>query len=114
LDLSSQKSVREAAADVLNWKNIPTMNILANNAAVMNLPERTLSEDGFEMQFATNQVGHFLSTCLIMPKLIKAAETSPRNGTRVINVTSLSPVVAGMSYSDINFNKINKILPEAG
>jgi NAD(P)-dependent dehydrogenase (short-subunit alcohol dehydrogenase family) len=89
------------------------MDILVNNAAVLNLPEYTLSEDGFEMQFATNQVEHFLSTCLMMPKLIKAAETSPRGRARVIKAFSLSPVVAGMSWSDINFLKINKILPEA-
>ncbi|KUJ08195.1 putative short-chain dehydrogenase [Mollisia scopiformis] len=105
LDLSSQKAVREAAAELLSWTDVPTIDILINNAAVMNLPERQLSEDGLEMQFATNHIGHFLFTNLIMSKLIK--------GARIVNVTSLSPTVAGMRWSDINFEKTNKDLPEA-
>jgi NAD(P)-dependent dehydrogenase (short-subunit alcohol dehydrogenase family) len=105
--------VREAAAKVLTWKDVPTMDILVNNAAAMNLPERMLSEDGIETQFATNHVGNLPFTCLIIPKLFKVAETSPRGVTRVINVSSLSSVVAGVSWSDINFNKINKTLSEA-
>jgi NAD(P)-dependent dehydrogenase (short-subunit alcohol dehydrogenase family) len=113
LDLSSQKAVREAASEVLSWNDVPDINILVNNAAVMNLPERTLTEDGLEMQFATNHIGHFLFTCLIMLKLLKAAESSFKGSTRVINVSSLSPTVAGMRWSDINFEKINKTLPKA-
>lgn len=113
LDLSSQKAVRSAAVELLSWKDVPTIDILVNNAAVMNLPERTLSDDGLEMQFATNHIGHFLFTCLIITKLIKAAENSPKGATRVVNVSSLSPTVAGMRWSDINFDKINKTLPEA-
>ncbi len=112
LDLSSQKGVRDAAATLLSWNDVPEINILVNNAAVMNLPERTLSEDGLEMQFATNHIGHFLFTCLIVPKLIKAAENSPKGAARVINVSSLSPTTAGMRWSDINFEKINKTLPK--
>jgi NAD(P)-dependent dehydrogenase (short-subunit alcohol dehydrogenase family) len=112
LDLSRQKGVRDAAATLLSWNDVPEVNILVNNAAVMNLPERTLSEDGLEMQFATNHIGHFLFTCLIMPKLIKAAENSPKGATRVINVSSLSPATAGMRWSDIHFEKINKTLPK--
>ncbi|KAE9366480.1 putative short-chain dehydrogenase [Stipitochalara longipes BDJ] len=113
LDLSSQKAVREAAAEVLSWRGVPTIDIVVNNAAVMNIPERTLSEDGIEMQFATNHIGHFLFTCLIMPKLIKAADNSAKGATRIINISSLSPTMASMRWSDINFEKINKTLPEA-
>ncbi|OAP54393.1 hypothetical protein AYL99_11494 [Fonsecaea erecta] len=112
LDLSSQKSVREAAAEVLAMKDIPTIDILVNNAGVMLIPERTLSEDGIEMHFATNHVGHFLFTNLILPKLIKAAEGKPKGVTRVVNVSSSSPTTAGVRFSDINFEKINKTLPE--
>jgi len=50
---------------------------------------------------------------LIMPKLLKAAVDAPKGATRVINVTSLSPTVAGMRWSDINFEKINRDLPQA-
>ena len=113
LDLSSQKAVRAAAAEVLSWSDIPTIDIAVNNAAVMNMPERQLSEEGIEMHFATNHIGHFLFTSLIMPKFLKAAEGSPKGATRIVNVTSLSPTVSPMRWSDINFNKVNKDLPQA-
>ncbi|OBT46940.1 hypothetical protein VE00_02501 [Pseudogymnoascus sp. WSF 3629] len=114
LDLSSQTSVRAAAGSVLSWSDIPTIDILINSAGVMNVPERTLSEDGIEMHFATNHIGHFLFTNLIMPKLIASAAAAGKKGaTRVINVSSLSPTFASMRWSDVNFDKVNKTLPEA-
>ncbi|KAI1384731.1 putative short-chain dehydrogenase [Hypoxylon trugodes] len=112
LNLSSQKSVREAAAEFLSWSDVPTLDIVVNNAAVMNIPELTLSEDGIEIQFATNHVGHFLFTSLVMPKIIKAAERNPKGLTRVINVTSLSPTMGVFRWSDIHYQKKNKDLPE--
>ncbi|KAI1131016.1 putative short-chain dehydrogenase [Nemania abortiva] len=112
VDLSSQKSVRAAAANLLSWTDVPVINIIVNSAGVMGLPERTLSEDGIEMHFATNHIGHWLLTCSLMPKLIKAAEASPKGATRVINVSSASPKVAAMRWSDINFEKLNKDLPK--
>lgn len=112
LDLSRQKAVRAAAAEVLSWTDVPTIDIIVNSAGVMNLPERILTEDGLETQFATNHVGHFLFTCLLMPKLIKAAERNPKGATRIINVTSLSPVMGIMRWSDLNFEKKNKDLPK--
>jgi NAD(P)-dependent dehydrogenase (short-subunit alcohol dehydrogenase family) len=113
LDLSSQKAVRNSAAEVLSWSDVPTIDIVVNSAGVAFLPERVLSEDGLEMHFAINHIGHFLFTCLIMPKLIKAAEDSQTKGmTRIVNVTSLSPTWAHMRWSDINFDKKNKDLPE--
>lgn len=112
LDLSTQKTVREAANEVLAWSDIPSVDIIVNSAGVMYLPERTLNEDGIEMHFATNHIGHFLFVCLLMPKLLKAAEKNHQKGaTRVINVTSLSPTWAHMRWSDINFDKKNKDLP---
>jgi NAD(P)-dependent dehydrogenase (short-subunit alcohol dehydrogenase family) len=112
LDLSSQKAVRTAAAEVLLWSDVPVVDIVINSAGVMNLPERTLSEDGIEMHFATNHVGHFLFTNLIMSKLIAASQASGLKGAvRVINVSSLSPTVAGIRWSDMSFEKINKSLP---
>lgn len=113
LDLSSQKAVRSAAAEVLSWSDVPVIDIIVNSAGIMHLPERTLSEDGIEMHFATNHIGHFLFTCLLVPKLIKAAEINPQNGgTRIVNVSSGSPAMASMRWSDINFDKKNKDLPK--
>ena len=113
LDLSNQRAVRAAATELNSWADVPTIDIIVNSAAVMNLPTRTINEDGIEMQFATNHVGHFLFTCLIMPKLLKAAETNPKGATRIVNVSSGSPTVARMRWSDMNFEKINTDLPKA-
>ncbi|KAI0187974.1 putative short-chain dehydrogenase [Xylaria flabelliformis] len=112
VDLSRQKSVRAAASELLSWADIPTVDIIINSAGVMGIAERTLTEDGVEMHFATNHIGHWLLTCSIMPKLIKAAENNPKGATRVVNVSSASPMRAPMRWSDLNFEKLNKDLPE--
>jgi NAD(P)-dependent dehydrogenase (short-subunit alcohol dehydrogenase family) len=100
LDLSSQKSVREAAAELLTTNK--QVDILINNAGVMALPERVLNDDGIEMHFATNFLGHFLFTNLILRTL------SP--GGRVINITSGGFTVAPIRFSDYNFD-CDKPLP---
>lgn len=99
LDLSSQKSVREAAADLL--KTTKKVDVLINNAGVMALPERTLSEDGIEMHFATNFLGHFLFTNLILSTLAD-------NG-RIINITSGGYTVTPIRFSDVNFDGTNSL-----
>ncbi|KAI1338000.1 NAD(P)-binding protein [Xylariaceae sp. FL0016] len=113
VDLSRQSSVRTAAADLLSWSDVPTLDIVVNSAGVMGIQERTLSEDGIEMHLATNHIGHYLLTCLLMPKVIKAAERNPKGATRIVNVSSGSPMFATMRWSDINFDKKNKDLPAA-
>ncbi|KAJ5626569.1 hypothetical protein N7528_003996 [Penicillium herquei] len=112
IDLSSQQSVREAADRLMSWTDIPSIDILINNAGIMGIQERTLSRDGIELHFATNHIGHWLFTCLIMPKLINSAETHPEGTTRIVNVTSASSTVSGMRWSDLNFNMKNKDLPK--
>jgi NAD(P)-dependent dehydrogenase (short-subunit alcohol dehydrogenase family) len=112
LDLSSQKSVRTAADEIMSWSDVPTIDIIVNSAGIMNIPERTINEDGIEMHFATNHIGHFLFTCLVSPKLLEAAGSGVKGATRVVNVSSLSPVAAGMWWSDMSFEKRNKDLPK--
>ena len=112
LDLSSQKGARSAAEEVLSWKDVPEINILVNNAGIAGIQERNINEDGIEITFATNHIGHFLFTNLIMPKLIEAAKKSPRGATRVINVSSGAAEINGIRWSDINFDKKSTELPE--
>lgn len=58
LDLASLASVRGAAGRILAAH--PTVDVLVNNAGLMGIPERK-TEDGFEMQFGVNHLGHFAS-----------------------------------------------------
>lgn len=111
MDLSSQASVRAAAARVNKHVNIPTIDILINNAGVMAIPTLTLSEDDIETTFATNHVGHFLFTNLIMPKIIKASEVSS-TPTRIVNISSYGHQFSPVRFSDLNFSKLPSELPE--
>jgi len=79
LDLSSQASVREAAAAILAAHE--RIDLLINNAGVMGIPERA-TVDGFEMQFGTNHLGHFALTALLIGALLRA------DAARVVTVTS--------------------------
>ncbi|KAJ6449858.1 NAD-P-binding protein [Mycena sanguinolenta] len=70
LDLSSQKSVRQAAGEVLKYAG--PIDVIITNAGVMGTPyEKTV--DGLELQFGSNHVGHFLFVSLIMPKLLESS-----------------------------------------
>jgi NAD(P)-dependent dehydrogenase (short-subunit alcohol dehydrogenase family) len=113
LDLSSQKSVRAAAQEVLSYPDVPQIDILINNAGVMNIPDRTLSEDGLEMQFATNHIGHFLFTNLILSKLIASSSGSAKGATRIVNVSSKGVRFSPVRFSDLNFTKPVDQLPES-
>ena len=113
LDLSTQKTVRAAAAEFNSWIDIPELDIMVNSAGVSGLPERTINEDGIEIHFATNHVGHWLFANLVLPKMIKAAEMGPKGATRIVNISAGSVMASGMRWSDMNFEKRNKDLPEA-
>ncbi|CAG9859101.1 unnamed protein product [Phyllotreta striolata] len=98
LDLSSLKSVRACAEDLL--KSESRINMLVNNAGIMNLPKLTRNEDGNEMQFATNHLGHFLLTVLLMPVLLQSAPA------RIVNVSSrLHFFTLTLNVDDLNFEK---------
>ena len=103
-DLSSLASVREAASTIAQLTS--SIDILLNNAGVMAIPERTISPDGVEMHLATNFLGHFLLTSLLLSQL-KAA----RNGSRVVNITSAGFVLTPFRFSDYNFNS-SSVPPE--
>ncbi|KAK6146490.1 hypothetical protein DH2020_020359 [Rehmannia glutinosa] len=84
LDLSSLDSVRRFVAEFESL-NLP-LNILINNAGKFSY-DHGISEDGVEMTFATNYLGHFLLTKLLLKKMIETAKTSGVQG-RIVNVSS--------------------------
>ena len=59
LDLASQAAVTKAAKQILAGHEV--IDILINNAGLMAMPERT-TEDGYEMQFGVNHLGHWTLT----------------------------------------------------
>ncbi|KAG6405408.1 hypothetical protein SASPL_132997 [Salvia splendens] len=84
LDLSKLDSVRRFVAEFESL-NLP-LNLLINNAGKFSY-DHGVTEDGIEMTFATNYLGHFLLTKLLLKKMIETAKTSGVQG-RIVNVSS--------------------------
>ena len=82
LDMASLASILGVAANLVSSGQ--PLDLLINNAGVMALPGRQLTEDGFERQFGTNHLGHFALTGLLMPALLSAP------APRVVTVASLA------------------------
>jgi protochlorophyllide reductase len=80
LDLADLASVRAAAAEVGELTG--HLDVLMNNAGIMAVP-LTRTADGFEAQFATNHLGHFALTGLVLPLLLAAP-----GGGRVVTTSS--------------------------
>ena len=94
LDLSSLKSVA-ALGDELAAEGRP-IDILVNNAGVMTPPQRQETDDGFELQFGANHLGHFALTGHLLP-LLRAAE-----GARVVTVSSIAAGQRNLDFDDAN------------
>jgi len=103
LDLASLTSVETCANEFLK-RNLP-LHILVNNAGVMALPKRTETEDGFEMQFGVNHLGHFHLTNLLLPLLIKSAPS------RVVNLSSRAHQSGKIFWDDLNLKKEGAYAP---
>ncbi len=80
LDLASLASVRSAADELHRRRD--RIDLLINNAGVMYTP-RSETEDGFELQFGVNHLGHFALTGLLLDLLL------PVDGSRVVTVSSI-------------------------
>lgn len=102
LDLSDLQSVRSAAEEVN--KSFDHIDILINNAGVMSIQTRELTNYGTEVQFGVNHIGHFLFTNLILGKLLTAAETNAPNDTRVVNLTGGWHHFGPVRFDDLNWD----------
>jgi NAD(P)-dependent dehydrogenase (short-subunit alcohol dehydrogenase family) len=95
LDLSSLASVRAAGAALR--KTYPRIDLLINNAGVMWTPKQ-ITDDGFEMQFGTNHLGHFALTGLLLDNLL------PVRGSRVVTVSSMGHRLrAAIHFDDLHW-----------
>ncbi|XP_047328235.1 short-chain dehydrogenase TIC 32 B, chloroplastic-like [Impatiens glandulifera] len=84
LDLSSISSVQDFVAEFISL-DLP-LNLLVNNAGKFCY-NYAVSEDAIEMTFATNHLGHFLLTKLLLKKMVETAEATGTQG-RIVNLTS--------------------------
>ncbi|MEA3461330.1 MAG: oxidoreductase [Bacteroidota bacterium] len=74
------------------------LDLLINNAGLMLVPYRK-TEDGFEMHFGVNHLGHFALTALLWPQL------TATEGSRVVQVSSLVHHLGKMRFEDIHWEK---------
>ncbi|HVD31984.1 MAG TPA: SDR family NAD(P)-dependent oxidoreductase, partial [Gemmatimonadales bacterium] len=91
-DLSSQASIRQAAAEI--QARYPRLHVLINNAGIISR-RREVTVDGLELQFAVNHLGYFLLTNLLLPQL-RAGPPS-----RIVNVSSGAHSHATLDFSDL-------------
>jgi NAD(P)-dependent dehydrogenase (short-subunit alcohol dehydrogenase family) len=96
LELGSLASIRAFAERFLARHD--AVQILANNAGVMACPFAKTA-DGFELQFGTNHLGHFLMTGLIAPTLLRGAPA------RVVSVSSRGHHMSPVVFDDIHFER---------
>lgn len=96
IDLSNLNSVKQFAENIKAKHS--SLDLLINNAGVM-LPPASRSEDGFELQFAVNFLGHFALTGHLYP-IIKSAKNS-----RVVTVTSLAYTLGSIDFDNLRLEK---------
>jgi NAD(P)-dependent dehydrogenase (short-subunit alcohol dehydrogenase family) len=92
LDLAALTSVR-AAADQLH-ADYPGLDLLINNAG-QTVPRRRTTEDGFELVFGTNHLGHFAFTGLVLDLLLSTP------GSRIVTVASIGHRRGRMDFDDL-------------
>ena len=93
LDMASMASIRAFAAAFIG-RGL-ALDLLINNAGVMALPKRELTEDGFERQFGTNHLGHFTLTGLLLLALLAAP------APRVVTVASLAHRTGKIDFDNL-------------
>ncbi len=96
LNLANLDSVRKFAAEFnLNYNRL---DILLNNAGIMMVPYGQ-TEDGFELQFGTNHLGHFALTGLLMERIFETP------GARVVNVSSNAHYGGKIDFSNLQYEE---------
>ena len=95
LDLTSLASIRSASEQVLAEDRL---DLLVNNAGVM-VPPKTRTQDGFELQFGVNHLGHFALTGHLLPLLKQQSDA------RIVTVSSLAHRGGKIEFDDLQANQ---------
>ena len=102
LDLASLESVCAfGAAELALGK---PLDLLINNAGVMAPKRRLQTRDGFEIQFGTNVLGHFVLTALLLLALVRAAVNHPQR-PRVVTLSSIAHKQGRLNFDDLQSAK---------
>lgn len=96
LDLSSLADIRKFVDEFKT--QFKRLDLLINNAGIMMSPYK-VSEDGFENQLATNYIGHFALTGLLIPLLNSTSDS------RIVTLSSLSFKWAKIKFEDLHAKK---------
>ncbi|MEE9244437.1 MAG: SDR family NAD(P)-dependent oxidoreductase [Mycobacterium sp.] len=92
LDLTSLAGIRAAADNLRAF--YPQIDLLINNAGVMTTPKAS-TEDGFELQFGTNHLGHFALTGLLLNNMLAV------QGSRVVTISSNAHRGGTINFDDL-------------
>jgi NAD(P)-dependent dehydrogenase (short-subunit alcohol dehydrogenase family) len=107
LDLAVQASVDAFANRVIERFPGQSLDLLINNAGVMALPTREVTGDGFERQFATNYLGPFALTLLLLPSIKQMA------GSRVVTVSSSASKQGKIEFDNLQGERVYKPMTQA-
>jgi NAD(P)-dependent dehydrogenase (short-subunit alcohol dehydrogenase family) len=102
LDLAVQASVHAFANRIIERFPGQSLDLLINNAGVMALPTREVTGDGFERQFATNYLGAFALTGLLLPLM------KQRAGSRVVTVSSGASNQGKIEFDNLQSERVYK------
>lgn len=107
LDLEDLTTIKASAREFLGKED--KLDVLWNNAAVMNTPAGTKTKQDYELQLGTNNVAPFLLTKLLTPLLVKTAQSAPKGSVRVVWVSSsaaemIAPT-GGVDLENLDYKK---------
>jgi NAD(P)-dependent dehydrogenase (short-subunit alcohol dehydrogenase family) len=107
VDFNDMTTIKPAVNTFL--ANASRLDVLWNNAGIMIPPAGTVTRQGYEAQLGVNALAHFLFTKLLTPILLKTAELSPKNSTRIVWVSSSAAAnfapPGGVDMSNLGYQK---------
>ncbi|KAG2065335.1 NAD(P)-binding protein [Suillus decipiens] len=106
LNLANLRSVKASGEEFLRRE--PVLDVLFNNAGVMTPPVELLTDDGYDLQFGTNVLGHFYFTKIVMPALLVGAAQSPDGTARIVNTSSNGHWFGSLDYKTFKDSSARK------
>ncbi len=93
LDLADRQTIRDFTS---SWQG--RLDVLVNNAGILALPELQRTPEGWELQFATNYLGHFELALGLHPALVAAGDA------RIVSVSSSGHLFSPVIFDDPHFH----------